>query len=33
MLLPFRESSFLDVVREVFGEIEVIKDVRFDSKI
>jgi|TARA_B100000902_G_scaffold137660_1_gene135926 hypothetical protein len=33
MLLPFRESSFLDVVREVFGEVEVIKDVRFDRKI
>jgi len=33
MLLPFRESDILDVIREVFGEVEVIKDVRFDTKI
>ena len=33
MLLPFRESDILDVIKEVFGEVEVIKDVRFDTKI
>jgi hypothetical protein len=33
MLLPFRESDILDVIKEVFGEVEVIKHVRFDTKI
>ena len=33
MLLPFRESDILDVIEEVFGSIEVIKNVRFDTEI
>jgi hypothetical protein len=33
MLLPYSESTFLDVVKEVFGEVEVIKDVRFNREI
>jgi len=33
MLLPFRESDILDVIEEVFGNIEVIKDVRRNTEI